>query len=176
MVGVGRWNGSCAASPAASVDRRCRSRYEPSAPASRRAAAHIQRLADYQITIGQLNDATGVCPDESHLSDFSCFCESCYGLIRDLVVSAFEVQKKRVQVLYNICLAQYFSAALDQKCRPTTIADNTYFRLITHAYNSTGVDPTPVPKHIDRRVKNGKRPSTKQAHPFHGGSRCCRKH
>ena len=64
-------------------------------PAEQR-RAYIQLLADYQVTIGQLDDTTGVWPDESHLSDFSRFCESCYGSIRDLVVSAFEVQKKRV--------------------------------------------------------------------------------
>ena len=56
---------------------------------------YLQLLADYQVTIGQLDDTTGVWPDQSHLSDFSRFCESCYGSIRDLVVSAFEVQKKR---------------------------------------------------------------------------------
>jgi Fic family protein len=56
---------------------------------------YIQLLAGYQVTIGQLDDTTGAWPDESHLSDFSRFCESCYGSIRDLVVSAFDVQKKR---------------------------------------------------------------------------------
>jgi Fic family protein len=58
--------------------------------------SYIQLQADYQITIGQLNDTTGVWPDESLLSDFNRFCESCYGAIRDLVAGAFEVQKKRV--------------------------------------------------------------------------------
>lgn len=56
---------------------------------------YIQLLADYQITIGQLDDTTGVWPNEPRLSDFNRFCESCYGSIRDLVVSAFKVQKKR---------------------------------------------------------------------------------
>jgi fido (protein-threonine AMPylation protein) len=56
---------------------------------------YIQLLADYQVTIGQLDDTTGVWPDESKLSDFRRFCDSCYGSIRDLVASAFEVQKKR---------------------------------------------------------------------------------
>jgi len=57
---------------------------------------YIQLLADYQITIGQLDDTAGVWPDESKLSDFRRFCDSCYGSIRDLVASAFDVQKKRV--------------------------------------------------------------------------------
>ena len=57
--------------------------------------AYIQLLADYQITIGQLDDTTGAWPDESPLAEFNGFCESCYGAIRDLIASAFEVQKKR---------------------------------------------------------------------------------
>ncbi len=57
---------------------------------------YIQLLADYQITIGQLNETTGVWPDESLLSDFHRFCESCFDAIRKLVAAAFEVQKRRV--------------------------------------------------------------------------------
>jgi fido (protein-threonine AMPylation protein) len=57
---------------------------------------YIQLLADYQITIGQLDHKTGVWPDESLLSEFNHFCESCYGEIRNLVATAFEVQKKRI--------------------------------------------------------------------------------
>ena len=56
---------------------------------------YIQLLADYQITIGQLDDATGVWPDESLLSGFNQFCESCYGAMRDLIVGAYDVQRKR---------------------------------------------------------------------------------
>jgi len=56
---------------------------------------YIQLLADYQLAVGQLDESTGVWPDESLLSGFSCFCESCYSTIRNLVASAFEVQKKR---------------------------------------------------------------------------------
>jgi Fic family protein len=56
---------------------------------------YIQLLANYQIAIGQLDDATSVWPDESVLLEFTQFCESCYGAIRDLVADAFEVQKKR---------------------------------------------------------------------------------
>jgi Fic family protein len=58
--------------------------------------AYIQQLADYQITIGQLNDTTGVWPDETLLFDFNEFCESCFGAIQKLVTAAFEVQTKRV--------------------------------------------------------------------------------
>jgi len=58
--------------------------------------AYIQQLADYQITIGQLNDTTGVWPDETLLFEFNEFCESCFGAIRKLVTAAFEVQIKRV--------------------------------------------------------------------------------
>ncbi len=57
---------------------------------------YIQLLADYQIAIGQLQETTGVWPDESQLSDFNRFCESCYGAMRDLLAGAFEVQKKRL--------------------------------------------------------------------------------
>jgi len=56
---------------------------------------YIQLLADYQITIGQLDETTGAWPDVSKLVDFNRFCESCYGAIRDLVAAAFDVQKKR---------------------------------------------------------------------------------
>ncbi len=56
---------------------------------------YLQFLADYQIAIGQLDETTGVWPDEPLLSDFNHFCESCFGTIRDLVVAAFDVQKKR---------------------------------------------------------------------------------
>ena len=64
-------------------------------PADQR-RTYIQLLADYQVTIGQLDETTGVWPDESRLLDFNRFCESCYGAIRDLVTGAFDVQKKRV--------------------------------------------------------------------------------
>ena len=63
---------------------------------SERRRDYIQLLADYQVTIGQLDDTTGVWPDELQLSDFSCFCESCYSVIRDLIAGAFEVQSRRV--------------------------------------------------------------------------------
>lgn len=57
--------------------------------------AYIQLLADYQVTIGQLDASTGVWPDDSKLSDFSHFCKSCFGAIRGLVAGAFDVQRKR---------------------------------------------------------------------------------
>ncbi len=56
---------------------------------------YIQTLADYQITIGQLDDTTGVWPEKSLLVDFNRFCGSCYSAIRDLVVAAFDLQRKR---------------------------------------------------------------------------------
>ena len=56
---------------------------------------YIQLLADYQIAIGQLDNATGVWPDETQLSEFNRFCESCYGSIRELVAAAIDVQRKR---------------------------------------------------------------------------------
>lgn len=57
--------------------------------------AYIQQLADYQIMAGQLDETAGVWPDVSLLMAFNSFCESCNSEIRDLVVEAFEVQKKR---------------------------------------------------------------------------------
>ncbi len=59
---------------------------------------YIQLLADYEIIVGQLDETTGVWPDESQLSDFNRFCESCYGAIRRLVVAACNVQKKRTSI------------------------------------------------------------------------------
>ncbi len=43
LVGVRRWNGSCATSPAASVDRLRRSRCEPPVPACRRQIAELSK-------------------------------------------------------------------------------------------------------------------------------------
>jgi len=56
---------------------------------------YLQLLADYQITIGQLDDRTGVWPEKSLLVDFNRFCESCFGSIQEMVVAAFNLQKKR---------------------------------------------------------------------------------
>ena len=56
---------------------------------------YIQLMADYQITIGTLDDTTGVWPDESFLSEFNRFCESHYSAVRNLVAAAFDVQKNR---------------------------------------------------------------------------------
>lgn len=57
--------------------------------------SYIQLLADYQIAIGQLDDTTGVWPDESLLSGFNQFCESCCAAMRDLVAGAYDVQQRR---------------------------------------------------------------------------------
>lgn len=51
--------------------------------------------ADYQIETGQLDDTTGVWPDEPLLSDFNQFCASGYGAIRELVAGAYDVQQRR---------------------------------------------------------------------------------
>ena len=63
---------------------------------------YIQLLADYQVAIGQLNTDTGVWPDESLLSNFNRFCESCYSSIRELVAGAFDVQRKRINPTADI--------------------------------------------------------------------------
>jgi len=63
-------------------------------PAEQR-RGYIQLLADYEVTVGQLGESTGVWPDESLLSTFNSFCESSYCAIRDLVASAFDVQSRR---------------------------------------------------------------------------------
>jgi Fic family protein len=56
---------------------------------------YIQTLANYQIRLGQLNKGTGTWPDLSLLEEFNHFCAGCYGPTRELVSSAFEVQKRR---------------------------------------------------------------------------------
>ena len=57
---------------------------------------YIQTLANYQIRLGQLNKGTGVWPDVLLLEEFNYFCAGCYGRTRELVNSAFEVQKRRI--------------------------------------------------------------------------------
>jgi len=57
--------------------------------------SYLQMLADYQFLIGQLDDNTGVWPNELLLSDFMQFSESCYDAIRNLVANAFDVQENR---------------------------------------------------------------------------------
>ena len=57
---------------------------------------YIQTLANYQIRLGQLNKGTGAWPDLSSLEEFNHFCAGCYGCTRELVSSAFEVQKRRI--------------------------------------------------------------------------------
>jgi len=56
---------------------------------------YIQLLANYQIEIGQLNANSGVWPDEPGLVEFSQFCSSCYGGVRELVEAAYDVQRRR---------------------------------------------------------------------------------
>jgi Fic family protein len=57
---------------------------------------YIEALANYQIDLGQLNKGTGVWPDPSFLAEFNRFCASCYDQTRELVDSAFEIQKQRL--------------------------------------------------------------------------------
>ncbi len=54
---------------------------------------YIETLADYQIAVGQLDDGTGVWPDESRLGAFSEFCGGSYAAIRNLVAAAYETQR-----------------------------------------------------------------------------------
>jgi len=56
---------------------------------------YIQILANYQITIGQLNGGTGVWPDVSRLKEFNQFCASCYASTEKLVATAYELQARR---------------------------------------------------------------------------------
>ena len=49
---------------------------------------YIECLADYQLSIGQLNDHTGVWPDESQLKDFNAFCRKAYAEILKLIQAA----------------------------------------------------------------------------------------
>lgn len=57
---------------------------------------YIQSLANYQITLGQLNKGTGVWPDSTLLDEFSDFCAACYNKTKELVDAAFETQNMRL--------------------------------------------------------------------------------
>ncbi len=56
---------------------------------------YIQILADYQISVGQLNEKSGLWPDVKALKDFEQFCESIYSITKTLVKNANELQLKR---------------------------------------------------------------------------------
>jgi Fic family protein len=56
---------------------------------------YIQILANYQITIGQLNAISGVWPDMKQLKEFEQFCATVYAITKDLVENARGIQAKR---------------------------------------------------------------------------------
>lgn len=56
---------------------------------------YIQILANYQISVGQLNETSGVWPSTRHLTDFVHFCASIYSITKALVDNAQELQMKR---------------------------------------------------------------------------------
>jgi fido (protein-threonine AMPylation protein)/DNA-binding transcriptional ArsR family regulator len=56
---------------------------------------YIQALANYQISVGQLDETSGIWPSASHLEDFTHFCASIYSTTRVLVDNAHELQLKR---------------------------------------------------------------------------------
>ena len=54
---------------------------------------YIQCLADYQVKVGQLNNKTGVWPDEKALKDFEVFCEDAYQATKALIENGKGVEK-----------------------------------------------------------------------------------
>lgn len=56
---------------------------------------YIQILAKYQISVGQLNAASGVWPDIRQLQDFEYFCATMYSITKSLVEKAHALQAKR---------------------------------------------------------------------------------
>ena len=56
---------------------------------------YIQALANYQISVGQLDETSGVWPSTRHLKDFAQFCASTYSITKALVDNAHELQMKR---------------------------------------------------------------------------------
>jgi len=56
---------------------------------------YIQVLANYQISVGQLDETSGLWPSTKHLSDFEHFCASNYSITKVLVDDAHELQMKR---------------------------------------------------------------------------------
>ena len=63
--------------------------------------AYLQLLADYQVTIGQLDASTFVCPAESLLAAVSHFCKLCFRAIRHLFACSFVVPINRSCFLAN---------------------------------------------------------------------------
>jgi Fic family protein len=56
---------------------------------------YIQTLADYQISVGQLDEASGLWPNTEQLKDFEHYCESIYSFTKALVDHAHELQLNR---------------------------------------------------------------------------------
>jgi len=51
---------------------------------------YITCLADYQVSVGQLNHRTGVWPDEAGLKEFIGFCQAAYATTRNLIEAAID--------------------------------------------------------------------------------------
>lgn len=60
-----------------------------------RRRSYIETLADYQISIGQLDKKTGVWPDTSKLKGFEQFCKLAYKNTNAIIEEAKTIQKKR---------------------------------------------------------------------------------
>lgn len=56
---------------------------------------YIEVLADYQITIGQLDKQSGVWPNASKLTSFEMFCQSAYENTKQLINEVQSLQEKR---------------------------------------------------------------------------------
>jgi len=51
---------------------------------------YIECLAEYEVSVGRLDDTTGVWPDDSELAGFTAFCGAAYAATRELVAAASE--------------------------------------------------------------------------------------
>jgi Fic family protein len=56
---------------------------------------YIQVLANYQISVGQLDETSGLWPSTKYLKEFEHFCASNYSITKVLVDDAHELQMKR---------------------------------------------------------------------------------
>ncbi len=56
---------------------------------------YIQTLANYQITVGQLDSSSTIWPNTNKLKEFEYFCISIYSTTKELVENAFVIQEKR---------------------------------------------------------------------------------
>lgn len=53
---------------------------------------YIQLLAEYQLTIGQINGKSGVWPNTHTLTEFTEFCKSCYEKTKHIVASIYKTE------------------------------------------------------------------------------------